>query len=1066
MPLTPRPAARAATCVIALSALLAPRAFAADALPAVATPAEDVQFGIGLLLDDYHYLALDVLESAWPRATEKRDKARIAHHLSKAYETLSRKRFLQFGREAEARILADYRAKAEKWRKTATQLGGAPVDNLDTLTRRRNAALKIAERIRSAQSRTEKAALLKQLKSEFQTVLAGIAELTRKAKAAKASFEKKEPEYGTKAHKQWEQLYVKYQEPHCRHAVELERTRYEYYKALAVDAGSRNLRKKLLATVIKNLDEITYDYDIFVYSIVGNVTLGEAYLDAGKADGAVQAAQAGLELMNGFKKAAPRVAAGLSTWEHKLLRIWALGHARQGDFAKALDKAKVGSVPLLVLTYAECLLIQAEHYTRKKQPAAAKVKQEAAGRVLDQLAEKHPRMRGRIAGIRKKHGLSEGGYSKALLELERAVAARDNPRMIDSALALLTFGDEVPPDKRTAALTVLGMASYQERQFLQASVVYEHLANVSEDDVAASKYAKYVLGCLQKRSEQTGSTVDKQLMEEARKRLEDKYEGPGVEYRRAGELRKKAKTATDYARVAEAYGQVPEDSLYFEPALHQKGENYVRAAKIAEKAGGNVDPYLAKGKAALEAFLKTIQKPTIHQRVKDRRQKLRSAALYRLADIAMWKGREDHKACLELTKGFVEKYPDAKALHPFVLWLRTRAAIALGEFVQAEVDLAELRNVVGEDDKSGQGGKLIGYATDLLFSAYVKSASDGRAEAEKLREQAAAAGVDTDRGKELIDRAVALENTAHERSDRALTIMRAGIDSQPETATYDKLLFVIYELDRQNRQNELPDYIERFRKMVNNLAKQGKLTQQQREDVSVVRAMHGFALYDRGDYEAAYRTLRPQYEKLDKAWDAARLKNRNAKPDPQYGSIALYFARSAQKLVADPAKGNEYGNTALSVYFKLWGVLRNGTPEWWDVTTSIAETWNALGLYTKNLTAAKRFIATRPDLGGAKVRDRYAGVLTEIYKRSPKAPERESAFQLLVQLRAQDLKDFSSQKRYADMLTVIDTLRALRADLGGEENVENFRKAARFVAERAPDDDVKAQAARMLGQLR
>jgi hypothetical protein len=1054
--------------VCAVGLVASPADAATDAFPRVATPAEEVKFGVGLVVGKYHFLGIDVLESVWPRLDEKKQKARAAHNLASAYEVLARRRYLGLDRDVEANVVRGYRQKADHWRTQAKRLGGAPIDDIETLMRRRHAAMGLAQRASVARSATEKQQLLKQLQAEFAAILGGMGELVKKAAAAKKEWEDKEPGWDQeREYQRWKKSGQPLQERHLRHSVELERTRYEYYKALAIDTGSKKLRAKLLKTVIRNLEDLVYMYDRWAYSIPGNLTLANAFLDAGKPVDAGQAAHVGLELIVEYIRANPRLASTLAPSHYKLQRAWAIAHARQNEFQKAIDRVRGKDVATLKLTHAECLLLWAEYLQGKKQAAAASARRTAAGRLLDALFESHPETAPNVESLRRRFGLSGSGFPTAWIELERAVRARDNPLIIEKAIAVIEYGEEAPAEKRSVALQTLATASYQERRFLEAAVVYEHLARVVEDDERAAKFAKYVLGCMQKRAELTGDPVDKALLEEARTRLEDKYEGPGIEYRRAGELKKEAKTAADFARVAEAYGRVPKDSLYYEPALHQKGENYIRAAKLAEKANGpNVDQYLAQGKAGLDAFLKAIQKPTIHERVKSRRRRLRSAAVYRLADVAMWEGREDYKACLELTKSYAERFPDAKQLLPFVLWLRARAAIGLGQLVQAEVDLAELRNVVDQGGLGDQGARLVGYAADLLFSAYVKSAGELRKEAEALRRKAAETGPETDQGKQLLEQAVNKENQSHEHSDRALTIMRSAIDAHPETATYDKLLFVIYELDRQKRQNELPEYIEQFRKVVQQLAREGTLTAKQREEIAVVRAMQGFALYERGEYETAYKVLKPQYETLDKAWDQARMQNRKAKPDPQYGSIALYFARSAQRLADAPRRGNEYGNEALRVYFKLWGVLRDGSQDWWDVTVSIAETWNALGLYTKNITAAKRFVATRPELGGADVRKRYAGVLEEVFKRSNKPKQRASAFQLLVDIRGQDLKALSAEKRYADMLTVMESLRALRPDVGGKENVENLRRAAQYVAEKADDDQVKADAVRLLEQLK
>jgi tetratricopeptide (TPR) repeat protein len=1024
-------------------------------LPVSAGPvSEDVDFGVGLIKQKFYWLGVEVLKAVDGKMESDAQRVRAFTALRDAHGILARRRRINDTAEEERKYREKHTKLASEYsrRVRALQGGGTEKGGLDAWIRVRQQAMAKAREYVAARDPARKKALLQDMIALYDRAVRGMQSELKKADAALRKMAQKEPDFGSIPYKRWEKKYGDLQYPHMSAGVELGRTRYEYYRSLPSTSEFKAKRKLLLGEVIEGLEGVTSEYDRHAYAIVGFYTLGQAYNDAGKYAEARQACAPGMSLIKEFisQDRSGRIRKQMTPWYAKILATWGIASAKLGKYSEAIPKLKAVKHPEVELALGEVYLMQMVKLGAAKNTAGAAKARAAAEAVLNPLMKVSDFYRGKVRQLYRRYGLSGSGYFAALGRLETAVRQRDNQGVITWGQKVISYEADCTPAKRAQTIMAMGLAYWQEKMYPEAIVIYKHLAASEPDDDKARKYAQYAVGCFLKLYAKTKSPVDKILLAEAKIWMRDTYGGPGVEYSRGGDLKKAGK----FLAAVKEFQKVKAGSLYYESAQEQMGECYVLAAKpLAGKNPAESKRLLAKGKQTLESFIKLVSRRSPFPKVRERRKRLRAAAVYRLADVDMWKGQEDYKACVARTADYEKLHAETEQLFPYVAWLRTRALVGVGELLKAELELQKMKKLAATIENQDRAKGMVTYLQDLVFSAYVNNSSAARKDMAGLEAKLKAAKSGTEK-RDLTAKIEERNAAASEMARKALTIFLESLDgkaSQP----YDKLVWSIHELNRQNMMNEMVQVIDVYLKQYE---AKPRLTAEQRKDVASVKLMLGIAYQRNGEYDKAYAVLKARFKVLDKQFKASKA----AKPDSEYWTVLLYLGRTAKAL---GEKNEKYAKEAILIFLRLRKVLPRNSDDWWDVTAGVAEVRNAMGQYSQNLVAVGRFIITRPKLGGPQIRVRYVRVLEDIYRWARKKEDKSQALSLMIDVQAAELSELARKKQYADMVRVIRDFKLVAIDYGGSKNRARFRKVAEYIKANASKADIKKQAGQLVKNL-
>ncbi len=1016
---------------------------------------EDVTFGVGLIKQQFYALGIEVLQSVEDKIETEAQREQAWSALREAYSLLARRRYVHLSSAEETKLKADYSRKASEYEEKLADLRGTE-GGLDALLRLRHQAMLKAREFASTPEGARKKALLAEMTQLYERTIRGLQGEIKRAAAALKSMAKTEPDFGSPKYDAWHQRYQEAQFPQMSAGIELGRTRYEFYRALPNTPALRAKRQGLLKQVINGLERLTTEFDRHAYAILGFQTLSEAYYDSRKFNDALQISEAGAELVRDFVKqdTTGQVRTQMMPWYAKLMATWGLSTAQLGRYAEAVAQLKQVEHPDAQLALGEVYLLQAARLTAAKKEAEAQKARSAAEAVLESVAKAGDVYRDRVQKLSRRYGAGGAGYHTALSSLEAVVRQRDNKAVIEWAQRVISYSDDCPPERRMQAIMAMGLAYWQEQMFLESAVVYMYLAAATDDEEEAQKYARYAVACFQRMHAESNDPADRSLFEEVRVWQRDNYGGPGVEYSRGSELKRAGK----HLEAVAEFQKVPGGSLYHESAMQQIGECYILAAKeLAEKDPAESKQLLAKGRAQLEKFMTVAGQPTQFPKVRERRTALRAATVYRLADADLWPGQENFKACIDRTADFEKRFPESEKLFPFVALLRTRALVRAGDLLQAEVEMLNMQRhapLIGDEKRAAE---LVAYLQDLVFGAYVKEATEQRSEVEALQKRLEAATEETEKIR-LRNEIEEKDAVASETARKALAIFLTSL-AENEKQPYDKLLWAIHELGRLNMTNEQLQVIDAF---LRSYEKAPRLTAEQRKDIDTVKLMRAIAYQRSGEFEKAYEELKARYQVLDREHKALLRTQPNATPGGEYWTVLLNLGRAAKAL---GEQNEKFSEEAVTIFLRLRSVLPRNTDDWWDVTVGIAEVRNAMGQYEENLVAVGRFITTQPKLGGSQIRLRYLRVLEEIYRRAQKPEDRKRALNLMVEVQAAELSELATERRFSDMLRVIQDFRLIAIDYGGERNRERFRKVAEYVQQHAPQAEIKAQAAQMVKDL-
>jgi len=1032
---------------VALCMFFAPVSeLAGDTLP------EDIEFGSRLVKKKFYILGVEILEPIAARLESDAQKKTVYQALADAHRVLSTRDRPDLPVDKAKEIQADHRKKAAKYSSLLLRLQPtARPGSFDELMARRNEAEALARKIPAARSAAEKKLLVDQVTQKYQAVIAGFLALTNDAKKKLEAHEDKEPVHGERARKRWAQKLQTLQEPYLRNGVELNRSRHLFLNApVGMDDADKT---KLLKQITDELESLCSEYSEWAYSIVGSLTLARAYTDLRKFAEAEQSCDPALILIDEYLQRMPRGPARrkaekeMGPWRDKLLSAWAYAKGKQGEFDSAIRRLKDQQGPDVRIRLGELHLMKAQSLRQKREPDAAQRETKRGRDILRAVLAADERLAPRVNSVLRRYGLAGDGWYNVFIKLRLAVGRADAPTIIKLATKLLGYGDAVPADKRDLAIRTLAIAYKKERLYYEAYVVFMHMATSGVGDDPEG-YATRAVACLQNQYKTTQDPADKVLLEAAKKELREKFGGPGAEYGRAAE----AKANKNYAEAIKLFPKVPPGSLYYEPALEQLGECYILEAKRLRKSDpARSDRLLAQGKATLLKFLDQIKKPSRFPKVIQRRKQLKAAAIYRLATVDMWKGKEDYRACVRRTEGYIKQFPEAKAVHPYVRYLRVRALVPLGELDKAELELGWLRAPPEETTEKQRTAwkKMVAHATDLLFRAYVDTSRALRAEAQKL---AAEARKTPAKAQALLDQAAEKENQGNVFAGKALDIITAAIAQNPDQP-YDRYWFAIYEYHRQNQPNDERFYLEQFLKRFGD--KRG-LSAKQKQEVDQAWVMLGMAHYKVGEFQQAHDVLTKRLRALKET-------------DPQYWSVLMYVGKSAKQL----SSGNEkYWDEAMNIFGRLHKRLKEFSPDWWDVTVGISELRDIQGEYEDTLLAVARYVTTTKDLGGPDIRRRYAAVLKEAYRSSKKKEERQQALNLLADVQCAELaalqrdKKLTPAKKHRAMLGVIAAFRLVEMHYGNRAIRAKFRPFVEHVVKNAKDPKVKKDATELLSELK
>jgi hypothetical protein len=1050
---------------------LAPAVFGAAPLD------EEVEFACGLVQQKFYALALDeVLTPALVQRLETDEqKRRVYRALIAAHGYMAKRLRPDLPAAEEQKIRQQHQELTRQYEAQLRKLeGAAPEKGIDRYVGLRNEGNRLAYRIKTGQSKD-----VERMQELFDRAVKGLGEAAAAAKKALDAHYKTSPEFDDPnfkaANKRWEEKLRVLQQPYVRAAIELNYTRYLYYKALPDEKEAK--RAELLQQTTEALEDLCTEYDSWVYTILGQLTLGNAYTDARKFVDAQVAFESGLRLLQEYVRAddSGRARREMEPWRVRLITGWGLAAAKLDKFDEAVDKLKELTTPEARLRLGEVLLMKARHADANEKPATARTARAQAQAVLGKVTAISDYWARRAGDLRARFALATTGWRKAFDRLKQAMTSRprNNAGVIDSAIDLFTYGDDVPAKKRSMALAWLALAYWQEKMYLEAYTVYAHMAETDTGGNPPEKSAQFAVACLDRLYKQTNDAADKALLEAAKKWRREEYGGPGAEYEDGMALKKKGR----YLQAIDEFRKVQEGSLYYESALEQIGECYVLQAKKLKQAKQNEAEMLRKGKAALERFLRQIQKGTPFPRVIQRRKRLRAAAVYRLATIDMWDGREEYKALLKRTESYAERFPETEVLHPYVWFLRLQARIGLGDLRHADEELDKIKKAAreAEEPKTAKAlDPLIGYGNELLFNAYVKQSQQFRERAATFRKEAKKIEeTDPDRAQTLRAQAEAADNLADEPANKALGIMKAAVAENPDQP-YDKLYYLIYELDRIRSYNELPEYIEVF---LNKFGDTKDVPEKRKREIEAVRVILGIALCESGQRERAYEVLKKQYETLDARYQqllARWQRRRQTEPDAprpkapgQYWTVKLYLAKSAKALAPEDEKR---GDEAMGHFVELHRMLeRYESRDWWDVTLSIAQLNDLRGRDDDNLLLIGRVFGARPELGGPAFREGFVELLRGIHRRAKARRQEQNwkkAVDLLARLLVVDLKALREEGNYRAIVKRIDDFRQVEIDFGGREYKALLLPFAEEAATKAEAAEDKQKAERLVKDLK
>lgn len=1053
---------------VALALAWAPVALGAENL------SEDVRFGCGLAEKKFPDLAIEVLSpQLQARLEEDADRKLVYAALLVAHKELGSRRYTELSADAEKKLREEHLSAAARYEELLKKLEpAADPTSLDGLIALRNKALRLAQEAADERNEQARNRLNAQMMEAFETTIRGMVALVAKLKAPIQKHEQDMPDWDKKAaFERWEREHRDLQDPYIRAALELNRTRHMYYRALP--ATDRARRDPLLAKTIEELDELCAEFDQWAYSIIGRLTLCQAYTDQRKYEDARESAEPGLLLAEELIKQdkTGQVKASIVPYRNKLLAAWAYAVARLNKFDEAVARLKdVRDAanrpdPEIESRVGEILLMKAQALDAAQKKAEADAIREQAKGVLNGVASVDEASAQRVSSILEKFGLGGAvGYHDTLNKLEDARRRRDNEAIIQYATRLLSFGSTVPADKRAYAMTVLGSCYWQERMWYEAYTVYKHLATSPEGGDDPEKWARFVPVALQRQFETTQDPADRLLLENARKWLRDNFGGPDREFEEGRAARGKG----DYTAAIEQFAKVPATSAYYESALAQIGECHVLLAKkLRQPNPAQSAEHLEKGKAALLKFLDYVQKhPSEFPSILRRRKQIKAGAVYRLATVYMWPGKEDYKACVALTEGYTEQFPDATVLHAYVFYNRVRAFVELGELEKAETELVQLKRAASQltetdAERQEEAKQLVSYPNDLLFRAYVDRSQTLRKEEAELREQARALGAGNEEAaKLLLEKADEAKTRADQYSDRALDIVAAAFAENPNQP-FDKFLYVIYQYHRQNRPNDLRLYLELFLKR---FGSDETLTPAQREEVDKARTLIGLTLFACGDFRLAEQALREREAALDRAFEELRKRDREAKRSPEYWTVRLHLAKAAKELAAE---SGEHWNRAMAIFVDLHKQLEEYSDNWWDVTASIAELRDIREEYDDTLLVVGRYVAVRPQLGGPAIRARYIQLLKQILRRGNKE-QKSKALNLAVQIELAGVEELRADQqmqisvKHERILRGIDSV---RIDYGTDVDMTRFREIVKEVVDNAVDERMKQEAQELLKKI-
>ncbi len=1017
---------------------------------------EEISFGCGLVEKQFSDLGVEVLDPLVKELGDAAQKRRAYEALAEGHGDLALRPQPGLSREQENAFRKEHEDAVAQYWKLLTTAGAEAPDTVEGGMGLVNTGVRVHARVPVQPSEELRKEMSGYAKICFETAIKGLEKLTEKAARDVEESEEKEPEPEAEAHKQWLTQGLPLKDAHLKAGVELNRARYSYCKTLP---PSDPQRKTLLEQVDKELGDLCWKYDSWMYTVVGYHTLASALNDLQKYSEAYDAGNSGMDLIGRFMEQGPDVKKVLLPWSYKMVALWAYSAGKIGRFEDVEAKTRDIEVPGVQLARAEVLFIKAQERTEAQDPPGAERAKNQANVMLNQLVSRWPESVEEVRKLQEKY--SEGtGYVAALNKFRAEVRGKRSKEIVTGAVEVLRYGD-VPAVDRRRVLMALGAAYWQEQMRYEAFVVYTHLAETDTDDDAAERYARSAVGCLQDEFRETGNPVDGRMLEAAQKWQRDGYGGPGKEYADGLD----AKKAKDYLNAIELFQKVPADSLYYEAGLEQIGECYVLLAKKAGKANAEeAAKYLEKGRSALLGFLEQVKKPSPIAKIQERRKRLKAAAVYRLTTIDLWEGKENYAACLERTDGFIEKFPETVMLHPYIVLQRVRCLAGTGELGKAQGELRTLEKLAGDMEDTGAGEKLLDYGRDLVFRSYAEQA--GRLGEEASQKEALAKKADKAQGEVLRKEAAVKKAQSLEAVNNGLNVIMATLTKSPGQMSYEQFVWVVRALHETGRNNELRQALEVFLKKFGD----GKgLTPKQIGDMEEARVLLGTARYQSGEYQEAYRIFKYALEGME---EAAK-KDPRVKRDARYAWLKLNVAKSAKALAG---QSKAYRDEAMEIFVELRGSLESGTGDWWDVSVGILEIRNARGEYADNLWTIGQMLPRLKQPGEGAVRNRYILVLEEIYRRAPAKEQQEEAMKYLLDLHESELDDLGKeaekqqgaerQKLYKEIVRVVQDFRLIDAGFGGTRGRELFRKAVDKVIGNATDEETKKAAERLRNDLR
>jgi|GEM_PF-6945358 len=1024
------------------------------ALPAASVD-EDVRFGRGLLEKGFYPLGIEILKSAEPRLETDSQRAAAYAALAEAHMAMSQRPPSGLsGDEAEKFRNEQLQAAAEYSKRLADLGTAAGLDTLEGLTGRVADAQRAYEQMKRTQSDEIKAQMLKLVNDSFLSAIKGLEDLTQKNQNALDALYEKEPEnYESAEHRRWEAAQERVDESCLLSGVQLAKARYAYAKTLP--SAEAEAKRRLLTKTADDLTDLCYEYGDWGPAIDGYLLLADLQVDRREFEEAARAAGSAVELVDDYARANPAIK--LDPWRNRGLAVWAYASARLERFTPAIEKTKDIDAPQVRIKLAEVYLMHAAYLVKHKQANKAAEATEKAEVVLRQIAAEGDAWAREAEDVKARYGLAGTGYVAARRELDDALLRRDYPAVVASATKLLSFGKAIPAEKSKQFLAALAAAYWRLEMYYEGYTVYEYLALREEDEQTAEVNAKYAVACIEGQYRKTNSTADLALVEAARKWRRDNFEtGAGQAYGQALDAKKDGR----YEEAIRLFSQVPADSLHFEPALEQRGECYLfLAAELQRINPAKTAELLKKSKSDFLGLLQAVRKPATVPRVLQQRKRFIPAAIYRLATLYLWKGSEDHKACLDLTADFAERFPDATAWHPYVTELRIRAYVGLGDLVPASAELGGLAAQSEKLDDPEKAPQILSRASSIVFTAYDSKAREFKKEAED-KEAEAAKAADPEQARRLRAEAGEKREAAATAVQGAVNAIVAGV-ARADNLPYDKLLYIIYQYDSLDRRGELIYYLEIF---LNKFGGRKQLTPEQRKDVAKAWIMLGIARYDSGQWEEAIAVLEKRRQEMDAEYAGQVAKDPNATRPPDYWTVLLYIGQSAKALAAE---SEERAKEALEIFEKIRKRIERRSLDWWDLSASIVEVQNMRQWDNDILIVVSRTLATERTLDGREVRERYMAVLKDVYRRvQADEKKRREVVDYLVQICLADLDELAKAEQYADIVRRVTELRDMESDLAGTDNRKKLRPFVQTVAANATDSVTKGEAERLLEKIK